>query len=77
MAGVKSTQEKIFAVTAHVVMIILCILAVAPFWLMIAGSLTDNTALARTGYQFIPAQFSLEAYAYIVQIGRASCRERV
>ena len=67
MAGVKSTQEKIFAVTAHVVMIILCILAVAPFWLMIAGSLTDNTALARTGYQFIPAQFSLEAYAYIVR----------
>ncbi|MCM1220171.1 MAG: carbohydrate ABC transporter permease [Lachnospiraceae bacterium] len=67
MAGVKSRQEKIFTAAAHIVMIVLCILAVAPFWLMISGSLTDNTMLAKTGYQFIPAKFSLEAYAYIVQ----------
>ncbi|MCM1561800.1 MAG: carbohydrate ABC transporter permease [Butyrivibrio sp.] len=75
MSGVKSRQEKIFIAVAHIVMVLLVILAVAPFWLMVAGSLTDNTALVRTGYQFIPSDFSLEAYQYIVrewaQIGNA------
>lgn len=75
MSGVKSRQEKIFRTIAHVVMIILTICAIAPFWLLISSSLTSNDALMRTGYQFWPAQFSLEAYRYIArewaQIGNA------
>lgn len=75
MSGIQSRQEKILIVIAHAIMILLAILAIAPFWLMITGSLTDNDVLARTGYQFIPAKFSLDAYRYIVrewaQIGNA------
>lgn len=75
MSGVKSRQEKIFIVAAHCVMVFLVLLAIAPFWLMVSGSLTDNSTLVKTGYQFVPAKFSLEAYAYIVrewvQIGNA------
>lgn len=75
MSEIQSRQEKILIVIAHAIMILLVILAIAPFWLMIAGSLTDNDVLARTGYQFIPAKFSLDAYRYIVrewaQIGNA------
>lgn len=71
----KSKEDKVFQVIAHAVMIILMILAVAPFWLMISGSLTDNDVLTRYGYQFWPKVFSLEAYEYLArewaQIGNA------
>lgn len=75
MNGVRSKQEKVFAAVAHVVLSILTILAIAPFWLMISGSLTDNETLTKFGYQFWPKVFSLEAYQYIgrewAQIGNA------
>lgn len=75
MSGVRSRQEKLFEFMAHVVMILLVVMAVAPFLLMLSGSLTENNVLNRYGYQFWPKEFSLDAYAYIVneweQIGRA------
>lgn len=75
MSGIKSRQEKIFAFAAHAVMITLTILAVAPFLLMVSGSLTENNTLTRYGYQFWPKLFSLDAYRYIArewaQIGNA------
>ena len=75
MTGIRSKQEKAFGVVAHIVMIILTILAVAPFWIMISGSLTDNEVLTKFGYRFLPEEFSLDAYAYIArewaQIGNA------
>ena len=75
MSGIKSMEEKVVGVIAHVVMIILSVLAVAPFWLLVAGSLTENNVLTKSGYQFWPKQFSLEAYHYIIrewaQIGNA------
>lgn len=75
MGGIKSRQEKIFGFAAHAVMILLAVLAVAPFWLMVSGSLTENNVLTRYGYRFWPREFSLDAYAYIIrewaQIGNA------
>lgn len=75
MGGIKSRKEKMFEFAAHVVMILLAVLAVAPFWLMVSGSLTENDTLTRYGYQFWPRKFSQDAYTYIVrewaQIGNA------
>ncbi|MCD8067518.1 MAG: ABC transporter permease subunit [Lachnospiraceae bacterium] len=75
MGGIKSKQEKIFAAAAHVVMIILSVSALAPFWLLVASSFTSNDALTRYGYNFWPKEFSLESYQYILsewgQIGHA------
>lgn len=75
MSGIRSREEKIFAGIAHVVMILLALLALAPFWLLVASSLTDNDVLTKYGYAFWPKEFSLEAYAYIarewMQIGNA------
>ena len=75
MSGVLSKQEKLTITIGHIVMSILCILAVAPFWLMVSGSFTDNDALIRNGYKFIPEFFSNAAYQYIIrewaQIGHA------
>ena len=75
MSGVKSKQEKIVTTIAHIVMIILCVLAIAPFWMMVASSFTSNDVLIKFGYNFWPKVFSTEAYQYILtewgQIGRA------
>ncbi len=75
MTGIKSRQEKIFSTFAHLVMILLSILAIAPFCMLVASSLTSDAALTKFGYNFWPKVFSLEAYKYILteweQIGRA------
>ena len=73
--GIKSKQEKAFGIAAHIVMIILSVLAVIPFWLLVASSFMEESAVTRNGYQFWPTEFSLAAYQYIFaefgQIGRA------
>lgn len=71
----RSKSEIRLETFAHVVMILLTVLAAAPFILMISGSFTSDGALVRTGYRFLPAEFSLDAYKYLFsewgQIGRA------
>lgn len=73
--GIQSKQEKIFTGTAHAVMIVLSLLAVIPFWLLVASSLMDEAEVTNKGYQFWPTRFSTAAYEYILgqfgQIGRA------
>lgn len=53
-------------VLINLLFIILSVLVVLPFLLVIAVSLTDEKALSRDGYQFIPKSFSLEAYRYLL-----------
>ena len=73
--NVRSAGEKKFEFAAHIVMILLCFLALIPFVLLIMASFTDEAAAVTNGYRFIPEQFSLKAYTYIfkewMQIGRA------
>lgn len=75
MNGVKSRQDKGFSLAAHIVMILLTLLALAPFVLLVSGSLTENNTAVRYGYSFWPKVFSLDAYKYIgtewAQIGRS------
>ena len=67
--------ERHVQVIAHVLMILLAVLALAPFLLMVSGSLTSDNALIKTGYRFLPSEFSLASYQYLfgesAQIGRA------
>lgn len=71
----KSKSEKRLEFFAHIVMIVLTILAAAPFLLMLSGSFTSDGALISTGYRFIPSEFSDAAYRYLFsewsQLGRA------
>lgn len=50
----------------HAFFTILSILVVLPFLLVIAVSLTDEQSLTQHGYQFIPRDFSLNAYRYML-----------
>ncbi|PXV89449.1 putative aldouronate transport system permease protein [Lachnotalea glycerini] len=73
--GIHTKSNKIMQIIAHTVLFIVSALAVIPFWLLIASSLSDAFDVTKSGYQFIPKNISFEAYQYIfqewTQIGRA------
>lgn len=72
---IRTKGERRMSVAAHIVMVLLSLFALIPFWLLVMGSITDNNTAVRFGYKFLPSVFSLDAYAYIGknwgQIGRA------
>lgn len=63
---VKNSEDRVMACIAHVVMIIISVLAIIPFWLLIAASFTDENIVIAKGYNFIPPKLSLAAYSYIL-----------
>ena len=67
-------DEKKFQVFAHIVLIILSLLAVLPMILMLMSSFTDNDVLIAEGYKFIPSKFSTYAYEYIFNTGNSVIR---
>ena len=64
-------DEKKFQIFAHVVLIILSLLAILPMILMLMSSFTDNDILIAEGYKFIPSKFSTYAYEYIFNTGNS------
>ena len=48
--------------------LLLTVICLAPFWLLVAGSFTDNAAILRDGYRFWPSVFSLQAYRMVFQV---------
>ena len=58
-------SDKIFNAVGHVIMLVISIFTLIPFALLVMSSLTDNDALIRYGYSFIPHEFSLFAYEWL------------
>lgn len=58
-------KKKGFQIFAHVVMILIAFCSLAPFFLMLMSSITDEKSLAAYGYSFFPRAFSTEAYDYL------------
>ncbi len=58
-------EEKAFQLIGNIILIILTVLAIAPLFLVIMSSVTDNNTLVRNGYRFFPEKFSWAAYDYI------------
>ncbi|MEK3834115.1 MULTISPECIES: carbohydrate ABC transporter permease [unclassified Paenibacillus] len=59
-------KDKRWSIAGHVLMIILSVLAVAPFILLFMSSITDEATALQDGYSFFPQKFSLDAYSYIL-----------
>jgi putative aldouronate transport system permease protein len=55
-------RQEPFTVVSLVFVVFFALLAVIPFWMILAGSLTNETKLSLTGYSFFPRPFSLAAY---------------
>ena len=60
-------DKKRMTLLANGVLMLLSIMALAPFLLMIASSFTSEESIVKNGYSFIPEAFSLESYSYIVE----------
>jgi putative aldouronate transport system permease protein len=63
----KTSKYRNWEISGHVLMVILAILAIAPFIILVSSSFTDETTVIRNGYSFFPKKFSLEAYKYIFE----------
>ena len=68
-------QYKGWNIAANIVLVVLCVLALAPFLLLIIASLTDETVAMTQGYSYFPEKWSTMAYEYIgsqaAKLGRA------
>lgn len=53
----------------NVLLIVLCLLAVFPLWIILTSSLTSESALKANGYRLWPSEFSANAYTYLFQSG--------
>jgi len=67
--------SKILSFFVTVLLVLLVLVCVIPFWLLFISSFTSETYLIQNGYSLIPKEFSLSAYEYlwkaIGSIGRA------
>lgn len=53
----------------NVLMVVLCLLTLAPFYIIIITSVTSEASLTENGYRLWPAEFSLSAYTYLFRPG--------
>jgi putative aldouronate transport system permease protein len=61
----KPTRIEPFTAVSYVGVTLFGLFALIPLWMIIAGSLTAESTLARSGYSFFPEPFSWDAYAAI------------
>lgn len=65
MNELKSRGEKLFALFAELIIILLVIISIAPLLLIFLASITKESNLIANGYSFFPKAFSLDAYYYM------------
>ena len=63
------TESKTFNRVATVILTLLVVVAILPIILIVIASFTQEQALLRDGYSFLPSAWSLDAYYYMVQQG--------
>lgn len=62
-------NRKGYNILIHTVMVILCVLCLAPFVLLISASFSSENSLIAGGYFFWPKEFSTVAYEYLLTGG--------
>ena len=65
MSNVLGRGEKIFQVIIQAILIFMTIMALAPFWVLVSGSITAEQELILSGYSFFPEKISFDAYKYL------------
>ncbi|MBT2763361.1 carbohydrate ABC transporter permease [Paenibacillus sp. ISL-20] len=63
----QSVPDRIFSVTAYVIILLFTLFCLFPFLLMVIGSFTDEGELIAHGYTLFPQKFSLSAYEAVLQ----------
>lgn len=66
MAGIKPDRgTRSFNIVGYTLLTVLTLICLLPFWLMLTGSFSSETAILRHGFSFWPREFSLTAYQTI------------
>ncbi|QOR70459.1 carbohydrate ABC transporter permease [Ruania alkalisoli] len=63
----KSRRLEPFTIASYAGVICFGLVCAIPFWMVVAGSLTAESALSQRGYSFWPTPFSLDAYTTLFQ----------
>jgi putative aldouronate transport system permease protein len=58
----RRSRPEPFTVISYIVVGFAGLCCLLPFWMIVAGSVTDETVLSKTGYSLWPSDFSLDAY---------------
>jgi putative aldouronate transport system permease protein len=64
----QSKDEIIFKIIGYIFIILIALFCLLPFILIISASLTEESAIFKYGYNFIPNKFSLEAYEILLKV---------
>ena len=56
-------------IALNIILLLLSIVAIAPFLLLLSSSLTQESTLVKEGYRFFPKDFSIFSYQYLFQSG--------
>ncbi|MBQ8073929.1 MAG: carbohydrate ABC transporter permease [Clostridia bacterium] len=59
------TKNLAFKIVMYALLAFLVLACVMPFWMLFVSSLTSETALAKSGYNFVFTEFSTAAYEYL------------
>ncbi|MFD2614386.1 carbohydrate ABC transporter permease [Paenibacillus gansuensis] len=57
----------VFNLVGYVLLALLALFCLTPFWLMVSGSFSDEMDIVSKGFQIIPDNFSWEAYKSVFQ----------
>lgn len=58
-------KKNRFLLLSHIIMILMTIAVITPFWILFAASLTDEKWAIANGFQLIPKEWSILAYKYV------------
>ena len=65
------TKSKLFNLMGYAYILFFSLVCCLPFWLVVSGSFSDESAIAGRGYSLIPVEFSLKAYEMIFRYGNS------
>lgn len=68
------TESKTFNRAATVILTILVVVTLLPILLIVIASFTDESALIRNGYSYLPEKWSFDAYYYMIKQGAVIVR---
>ena len=66
----KTKSDKIFELTAYIIIAVLCITMIYPFWNLVVISLNDGADTAKGGLTVWPRSVTIENYKFVFQDAR-------
>ena len=66
MSSVYGRGEKVFQVIVYILLLMMAVCAILPLWILVAGSITSENELIRSGYSFFPKSIDFSAYKYLL-----------